>query len=99
MEAAVKDSLLAGGTVVGLHTAQSACRLRLAGLEALIPPFTKNAFSAMAPSAAAPNASACPFRLAVINDEITQDFEKAVRSCPAISGCSGLSCVRCGTRT
>jgi L-ribulose-5-phosphate 3-epimerase len=61
--------------------------LGLAGLEALIPPFTKNAFSAMAPSAAAPNASTCPFRLAVINDEITQDFEKA---CQIVSGDFGL---------
>ena len=66
--------------------------LGLAGLEALIPPFIKKreAFSAMAPSAAAPNPSTCPFRVAVINDEITQDFEKA---CQIVSGDFGLQSI------
>ena len=35
----------------------------------------------------AAGAGACPFRLAVINDEITQDFEKA---CQIVSGDFGL---------
>jgi sugar phosphate isomerase/epimerase len=63
--------------------------LGLAGLEALIPPSIKkgDAFSAIAPSADAPNPSNCPFRLAVINDEITQDFEKA---CQIVSSDFGL---------
>jgi len=44
-------------------------------------------------------AGGCPFRLAVINDEITQDFEKA---CQIVSGdfrvALGSSCAPCGTR-
>lgn len=63
--------------------------LGLAGLGALIPPFINkgDAFPAIAPSAAAPSPSTCPFRLAVINDEITQDFEKA---CQIVSSDFGL---------
>ena len=59
--------------------------LGLGGLEALMPPLVKKAaaFSAKARSAAAPSPSTCPFHLAVINDEITQDFEKA---CQIVSG-------------
>ena len=59
--------------------------LGLAGLEALVPPLVGKAaaFSAIA----ATGSSACPFRLAVINDEITQDFEKA---CQIASGEFGL---------
>src|ERR1700680_751707 len=51
--------------------------LGLAGLGAMMPPLIKRsaAFSRMNPSVA--DAPTCPFRLAVINDEITQDFEKA----------------------
>jgi sugar phosphate isomerase/epimerase len=51
--------------------------LGLAGLGAMMPPLIKRsaAFSRMNPLVA--DAPTCPFRLAVINDEITQDFEKA----------------------
>src|SRR5882762_5042292 len=61
--------------------------LGLAGLAAAIPPLIKRgaASSFMGPSTAGSNA--CPFRLAVINDEITQDFEKA---CQIVSGDFGL---------
>jgi sugar phosphate isomerase/epimerase len=63
--------------------------LGLAGLEAIMPPaVTKGpAFFAMARSSGEMNPGTCPFRLAVINDEITQDFEKA---CQIISGDFGL---------
>jgi L-ribulose-5-phosphate 3-epimerase len=63
--------------------------LGVAGLQSIMPPLVRKAaaFSAMAPSAAAPNPSTCPFRLAVINDEITQDFEKA---CQIVSSDFGL---------
>jgi hypothetical protein len=59
----------------------------IAGLGALVPPLVKKAtaFSRMQPLAS--GASSCPFRLAVINDEITQDFEKA---CQVVSGEFGL---------
>jgi L-ribulose-5-phosphate 3-epimerase len=61
----------------------------LAGLEAmLLPLLTKaGAFSSAARSATESGASTCPFRLAVINDEITQDFERA---CQIVSGDFGL---------
>ena len=63
--------------------------ISLAGLEAMIPPLVTKAgtVSSAARSAAASTASTCPFRLAVINDEITQDFEKA---CQIVSGDFGL---------
>jgi L-ribulose-5-phosphate 3-epimerase len=53
--------------------------LAMAALEAAMPPLEKKpgAFSEMAPRAAESDTGTCPFRLAVINDEITQDFEKA----------------------
>jgi len=62
--------------------------LGLAGIEALMPSLLKNA-GASAPrfSAAETSAVTCPFRLAVINDEITQDFEKA---CQIVSGDFGM---------
>ena len=51
--------------------------LGLAGVEtAMLPLIRKAAASSLAGSFAA-GAGACPFRLAVINDEITQDFEKS----------------------
>src|SRR5882672_3419994 len=60
--------------------------LGLAGVAAAIPPLIKSAAASfMGPSTAGSNA--CPFRLAVINDEITQDFEKA---CQIVSGEFGL---------
>src|SRR5208282_1178977 len=56
--------------------------LGLAGLTAAIPRLLKKA-AASSLAQALVGASACPFRLAVINDEITQDFEKA---CEIVSG-------------
>ena len=55
--------------------------LGMAALEAAMPPLAKEAgaYSEMAPFAAKLDTGTCPFRLAVINDEITQDFEKACR--------------------
>jgi sugar phosphate isomerase/epimerase len=51
--------------------------LGVAGLSSAIwPPIKKAAASSMMDASTA-GAGACPFRLAVINDEITQDFEKA----------------------
>jgi hypothetical protein len=38
-------------------------------------------------------AGACPFRLAVINDEITQDFEKACQIVSVDFGLLGSSCL------
>lgn len=58
----------------------------LAGLGAIMPPLLKDAaYSLTAPLAG--DAGTCPFRLAVINDEITQDFEKA---CQIVSRDFGL---------
>jgi L-ribulose-5-phosphate 3-epimerase len=53
--------------------------LGVAALEAAMPPLATKSevFSEMAPLAAEMDTGTCPFRLAVINDEITQDFEKA----------------------
>jgi sugar phosphate isomerase/epimerase len=53
--------------------------LGLAGLGSAMPSLLK--------TAAAADATTCPFRLAVINDEITQDFEKA---CQIVAGDFGL---------
>jgi sugar phosphate isomerase/epimerase len=64
--------------------------LGLAGLGSMMPPLVKSAgASSLAGSSPATEkgAGACPFRLAVINDEITQDFEKA---CQIVSGDFGL---------
>jgi sugar phosphate isomerase/epimerase len=61
--------------------------LGLAGLEALMPPLVNKAATFSAMVAPATGSSTCPFRLAVINDEITQDFEKA---CQIVSGEFGL---------
>jgi L-ribulose-5-phosphate 3-epimerase len=61
----------------------------LAGLEAMLPPLAAKArmLSGSPRAAIETGASTCPFRLAVINDEITQDFEKA---CQIVSGDFGL---------
>src|SRR6266481_1108130 len=59
--------------------------LGLAGLGAAMPPLIKKA--AASSRLEPPTGEACPFRLAVINDEITQDFEKA---CQIVSGDFGL---------
>jgi L-ribulose-5-phosphate 3-epimerase len=58
--------------------------LGLAALEALTPPLVKKAgASARFGEMAEKSDAACPFRLAVINDEISQDFEKV---CQIVSG-------------
>lgn len=64
--------------------------ISLAGLEAMLLPLVTKAgsFPSAARSAIKPGASTCPFRLAVINDEITQDFEKA---CQIVSADFGLA--------
>ncbi len=61
----------------------------LAGLQAVLPPLLKNAAasSRMTTLAAVAGTGPCPFKLAVINDEITQDFEKA---CQIVAGDFGL---------
>ncbi len=64
--------------------------LGVAGIEAVVSPVVKNVgASALASPLAERNmdAATCPFRLAVINDEITQDFEKA---CAIVAGEFGL---------
>src|ERR1035438_473164 len=61
--------------------------LGLAGLGTAIPPLLKKAAASSLAEPSAGGASTCPFRLAVINDEITQDFEKA---CQIASGDFGL---------
>jgi len=58
--------------------------LGLAGFGAAVTPLAKAASLLIDPLA---TAGRCPFRLAVINDEITQDFEKA---CQIVSGDFGL---------
>ena len=70
--------------------------LGLAALEAVMPPLVKKAgaFSPMAPLAAEMGTGSCPFRLAVINDEITQDFEKA---CQIVSRDFGLQWIELRT--
>src|SRR5689334_1098401 len=70
MESSMKStrrSLLAGLGILGAHT--------------VIPSFMRNAEGLSLGSTA--DAHGCPFRLAVINDEITQDFDKA---CQIASG-------------
>jgi sugar phosphate isomerase/epimerase len=64
--------------------------LGLTGIEAILPSLAKEAGASSLPSSlvySEPSAPSCPFRLAVINDEITQDFEKA---CQIVSGEFGL---------
>ncbi len=66
------------------HTRRSVLTgLGLAGLAAAIPPLIKNAAASLRLEPSTAGSSACPFRLAVINDEITQDFEKA---CQIVAG-------------
>ena len=57
--------------------------LGLAGVGTILPPFVKQAAANLLANPAEKTADRCPFRLAVINDEITQDFEKA---CQIVSG-------------
>jgi sugar phosphate isomerase/epimerase len=49
--------------------------LGLAGVQAAIPSFLEELLAAT-PESSGAEASACPFELAVINDEISQDFER-----------------------
>src|SRR6476661_725542 len=58
----------------------------LAGLGATVATLARKA-GAFPLAALSKDAHACPFKLAVINDEITQDFEKA---CAIVSGDFGL---------
>jgi sugar phosphate isomerase/epimerase len=60
--------------------------LGLAGVQATIPSFLEKLFASTAESSSAV-ASTCPFKLAVINDEISQDFE---RVCQIVSQDFGL---------
>jgi hypothetical protein len=59
----------------------------LAGLGAAMSPLVKKADASSLMNPLAVGAGTCPFRLAVINDEITQDFEKV---CQIVSGDFGL---------
>src|ERR1700674_1448675 len=61
--------------------------LGLAGLGAILPPLVRKAAASSLAESVETGAGTCPFRLAVINDEITQDFEKA---CQIVSGDFGL---------
>jgi L-ribulose-5-phosphate 3-epimerase len=61
--------------------------LGLAGLGALVPSLLEPAAAGSPTRPLRPGANSCPFRLAVINDEITQDFEKA---CQIVSSDFGL---------
>jgi L-ribulose-5-phosphate 3-epimerase len=61
--------------------------LSLAGFEAAMPGLAKNAEAPSRGKSPPSSSGECPFRLAVINDEITQDFEKA---CQVVGGDFGL---------
>src|SRR5580658_1664827 len=61
--------------------------LGLVGFEAAMPRLVKKAEASSRVSSSPSSPGECPFRLAVINDEITQDFEKA---CQIVSGDFGL---------
>jgi len=61
--------------------------LGLAGLGAVMSPLVKKVVASSLTGSFAAGVGACPFRLAVINGEITQDFEKA---CQIVSGDFGL---------
>ena len=61
--------------------------LGLAGLGTVIPQLLKKAAASSLVEPSSMDTGTCPFRLAVINDEITQDFEKA---CQIVSGDFGL---------
>jgi L-ribulose-5-phosphate 3-epimerase len=75
---------------VGYTRRSMLASLGLAGFGAVLPPLLRKA-AASSPTESLASAKTgmggCPFRLAVINDEITQDFEKA---CQIVSGDFGL---------
>src|SRR6185369_3618380 len=72
-----------GGRPMKLTRREVLAGLGLAGIAAVMPPLIREAAASSKTSAA----GECPFRLAVINDEIAQDFEKA---CQIVSGEFGL---------
>jgi sugar phosphate isomerase/epimerase len=61
----------------------------LAGVQATIPSFLEELFVSTRESSST-DTSACPFKLAVINDEISQDFEKV---CQIVAQDFGLQCI------
>src|ERR1700690_3712683 len=61
--------------------------LGAAGFETVVSPLATKARASSLFDRAATDEAKCPFRLAVINDEITQDFEKA---CQIVAGDFGL---------
>src|ERR1700692_3612762 len=61
--------------------------LGLVGFEAAMPRLVEKAEASSRASSSPSSPGECPFRLAVINDEITQDFEKV---CQIVSGDFGL---------
>lgn len=61
--------------------------LGAAGFETVVSPLATKARASSLFDRAAADEGKCPFRLAVINDEITQDFEKA---CQIVAGDFGL---------
>ena len=61
--------------------------LGVAGLAAAMQPIVRNAAASPLEEPLEAGDDACPFRLAVINDEMTQDFEKA---CQIVSRDFGL---------
>jgi sugar phosphate isomerase/epimerase len=61
--------------------------LGLVGFEAAMPRLVKKAEASSLGRSSPSSSGDCPFRLAVINDEITQDFEKA---CQIVTGNFGL---------
>jgi sugar phosphate isomerase/epimerase len=61
--------------------------LGLAGVQSMMPSLISKAAASSSALVATQAPAECPFRLAVINDEITQDFEKA---CQIVSGDFGL---------
>src|SRR6266436_4409052 len=66
------------------HTRRSVLTgLGLAGLAAAIPPLIKNAAASLRLEPSTADSSACPFRVAVINDEITEHLDKA---CHIVAG-------------
>ena len=59
----------------------------VAGIAAMVRPFVKRASASVAAvGLATSGADSCPFRLSVINDEITQDFERACQIASADFG-------------
>src|ERR1700732_4078174 len=79
--------LTAGGDCMSYKRRAGLAGLGLPGLETAISPLIRKVSASSLMRSVAAGAGTCPFRLAVINDEITQDFEKA---CQIVSGDFGL---------